>query len=109
MEPDLQAESEDDRQRPERHQAWPKAGAVMSYKVILQDQYDLSPLVEAISLRDSLEQVAYQGTVNLVVTPDMPPISPGMAIRISGIPYGKRIMFPRARLSCGKWKPRITG
>ena len=64
----------------------------MSYKVILQDQYDLSPLVEAISLRDSLEQVAYQGTVNLVVTPDMPPISPGMAIRISGIPYGKRIM-----------------
>lgn len=66
----------------------------MSYKVILQDQYDLSPLVEAISLRDSLEQVAYQGTVNLVVTPDMPPISPGMAIRISGIPYGKKNYVP---------------
>ncbi|MGE7827841.1 XkdQ/YqbQ family protein [Paenibacillus sp. NPDC093718] len=66
----------------------------MSYKVILQDQYDLSPLVEAISLRDSLEQVAYQGTVNLVVTPDMPPISPGMAIRISGIPYGKKDYVP---------------
>ncbi|MBX4146290.1 XkdQ/YqbQ family protein [Paenibacillus lautus] len=66
----------------------------MSYKVILQDQYDLSPLVEAISLRDSLEQVAYQGTVNLVVTSDMPPISPGMAIRISGIPYGKKDYVP---------------
>lgn len=66
----------------------------MSYKVILQDQYDLSPLVEAISLRDSLEQVAYQGTVNLVVTPDMPPISPGMAIRISGIPYDKKDYVP---------------
>ncbi|PCL91038.1 XkdQ/YqbQ family protein [Paenibacillus lautus] len=66
----------------------------MSYKVILQDQYDLSPLVEAINLRDSLEQVAYQGTVNLVVTPDMPPISPGMAIRISGIPYGKKDYVP---------------
>lgn len=66
----------------------------MSYKVILQDQYDLSPLVEAISLRDSLEQVAYQGTVNLVVTQDMPPISPGMAIRISGIPYGKKDYVP---------------
>ncbi|EFU38676.1 hypothetical protein PVOR_29139 [Paenibacillus vortex V453] len=66
----------------------------MSYKVILQDQYDLSPLVEAIHLRDSLEQVAYQGTVNLVVTPDMPPISPGMAIRISGIPYGKKDYVP---------------
>ncbi|VTR23541.1 phage portal protein [Paenibacillus lautus] len=66
----------------------------MSYKVILQDQYDLSPLVEAINLRDSLEQVAYQGTVNLVVTPDMPPILPGMAIRISGIPYGKKDYVP---------------
>lgn len=66
----------------------------MSYKVILQDQYDLSPLVEAINLRDSLEQVAYQGTVNLVVTPDLPPISPGMAIRISGIPYGKKDYVP---------------
>ena len=66
----------------------------MSYKVILQDQYDLSPLVEAINLRDSLEQVAYQGTVNLVVTPDMPPISPGMSIRISGIPYGKKNYVP---------------
>ncbi|WP_098748811.1 phage portal protein [Paenibacillus sp. EZ-K15] len=66
----------------------------MSYKVILQDQYDVSSLVEAINLRDSLEQVAYQGTVNLVVTPDMPPISPGMAIRISGIPYGKKDYVP---------------
>lgn len=62
----------------------------MSYKVILQDKYDLSPLVENIHLRDSLEQVAYQGTVNLIVTPDMPPISPGMSIRVSGIPYGKK-------------------
>ncbi|WP_136603669.1 XkdQ/YqbQ family protein [Paenibacillus dokdonensis] len=66
----------------------------MSYKVILQDKYDLSPLVEAINLRDSLEQVAYQGTVNLVVTPDMPVISPGMAIRISGVPYGKKDYVP---------------
>ncbi|UNK17657.1 phage portal protein [Paenibacillus sp. N3/727] len=66
----------------------------MSYKVILQDKYDLSPLVESINLRDSLEQTAYQGTVNLVVTPEMPPIEPGMAIRISGIPYGKKDYVP---------------
>ncbi len=66
----------------------------MSYKVILQDKYDVSPLVEAINLRDSLEQVAYQGTVHLVVTPDMPAISPGMAIRISGVPYGKKDDVP---------------
>ncbi|GIO67839.1 MAG TPA: phage portal protein [Paenibacillus cookii] len=66
----------------------------MSYKVILQNKYDLTPLVEAINLRDSLEQVAYQGTVNLVVTPDMPPISPGMSIRISGVPYGKTNYVP---------------
>ncbi|MBE9913392.1 phage portal protein [Paenibacillus donghaensis] len=66
----------------------------MSYKVILQDKYDLSPLVEAINLRDSLEQVAYQGTVNMVATPDMPPINPGMSIRISGIPYGKKDYVP---------------
>jgi hypothetical protein len=66
----------------------------MSYKVILQDKYDLSPLVENINLRDSLEQIAYQGTVNLVVTPDMPVISPGMAIRVSGIPYGKKDYVP---------------
>lgn len=66
----------------------------MSYKVILQDKYDLSPLVENINLRDSLEQVAYQGTVNLVVTPDLPTISPGMSIRISGIPYGNKDYVP---------------
>ncbi|MEK3948499.1 phage portal protein [Paenibacillus sp. FSL H7-0703] len=66
----------------------------MSYKVILQDKYDLSPLVENINLRDSLEQIAYQGTVNLVVTSDMPPISPGMSIRVSGIPYGKKDYVP---------------
>lgn len=61
---------------------------------MLQDKYDLSPLVENINLRDSLEQIAYQGTVNLVVTPDMPAISPGMSIRVSGIPYGKKDYVP---------------
>ncbi|MDP4098986.1 phage portal protein [Paenibacillus sp. P96] len=66
----------------------------MSYKVILQDKYDLSPLVESINLRDSLEQIAYQGTVNLTAVPDMPALNPGMSIRVSGIPYGKQSYVP---------------
>ncbi|GIO35854.1 hypothetical protein J41TS12_07150 [Paenibacillus antibioticophila] len=60
----------------------------MSYSVILQNKYDLSPLVENISLIDSLDQIAYMATISLVVTPDFPVIAPGDEIRISGIPYG---------------------
>lgn len=64
----------------------------MTYKVIVQDQYDISTAVENISLRDSLDQIAYQATINIAVVPSMPKLSPGMAIRVSGIPYGKTVM-----------------
>lgn len=60
----------------------------MSYSVILQNKYDLSSLVENISLVDSLDQIAYLATITLVVTADFPVISPGDEIRISGVPYG---------------------
>lgn len=60
----------------------------MSYSVILKNKYDLSSLIENISLVDSLDQISYMATIGMVVTPDFPAISPGDEIRISGIPYG---------------------
>ncbi|AWB45318.1 phage portal protein [Paenibacillus sp. CAA11] len=66
----------------------------MSYKVILQNKYDLTPLVQSISLKDSLEQIAYQGNVELVAGASMPSVTPGDEIRISGVPLGKTEMVP---------------
>ncbi|WP_028591119.1 XkdQ/YqbQ family protein [Paenibacillus massiliensis] len=66
----------------------------MSYKVIIDNQYDVTSFVESISLRDSLEQIAYQGTVTLVNTSELPIFNPGMSIRVSGIPYGKHDYVP---------------
>ncbi|GIP20426.1 hypothetical protein J22TS3_07010 [Paenibacillus sp. J22TS3] len=60
----------------------------VNYKVILQNKYDLTPLVESISLRDSLDQIAYQATITLVVNDSLPAVDPGQEIRVSGIPFG---------------------
>ncbi|MCD9020506.1 XkdQ/YqbQ family protein [Cohnella silvisoli] len=60
----------------------------MSYDVVLGNQFYLRDLVEEISLEDSLEEIAYKANIRLAVTSDMPSITPGQSIRISGTPYG---------------------
>jgi len=61
----------------------------VSYEVIYANKYNLSELVEDLSLEESLGEIAYCANLKLVVTPDMPVISPGQGIRIAGIPFGK--------------------
>lgn len=61
----------------------------MSYEVVYANKYDLSELVENLSLEESLEEIAYCTHIKLAVTPDMPIISPGQELRVSGIPFGK--------------------
>ncbi len=61
----------------------------MSYEVVFANKYDLSELVESLSLEESLNEIAYCANIKLVVTPDMPIITPGQEIRIAGIPFGK--------------------
>ncbi|MEF2964913.1 phage portal protein [Paenibacillus sp. M1] len=60
----------------------------MSYEVVLQNKYYLRELIESISLSDSLDQIAYQGSITLKVSADFPGIEPGQEIRISGVPFG---------------------
>lgn len=68
----------------------------MSYKVIIKDKYDVTQLVETISLRDSLDQISYQASVRLAVdsSSGLPALAPGMDIRISGIPFGDKNYHP---------------
>jgi len=61
----------------------------MSYEVIYANQYDLTQLIEELSLEESLDEIAYCANMKLVVAPGMPNISPGQEIRIAGIPVGK--------------------
>ncbi|MFC4600678.1 XkdQ/YqbQ family protein [Cohnella hongkongensis] len=60
----------------------------MSYEVVYANRYDLTQLIEELSLEESLDEIAYCANMKLVVTPDMPMISPGQEIRVSGIPFG---------------------
>ncbi|CAM4524924.1 XkdQ/YqbQ family protein [Paenibacillus xylanexedens] len=66
----------------------------MTYKVIVDDKYDITKLVETITLKDSLDQIAYQANIRLAVSASsgLPLISPGMAVRISGVPFGEKSM-----------------
>lgn len=66
----------------------------MTYKVIVDDKYDITKLVETIRLKDSLDQIAYQANIRLAVSASsgLPSISPGMAVRISGVPFGEKSM-----------------
>ncbi|MEC2342980.1 phage portal protein [Paenibacillus barengoltzii] len=59
----------------------------MSYEVVLQNKYYLRELVKNISLKDSLDQISYQGTIGLSIPASFPGIEPGQEIRISGVPY----------------------
>ncbi|MCW3793492.1 phage portal protein [Paenibacillus sp. LS1] len=66
----------------------------MTYKVIVDDKYDITKLVETITLKDSLDQIAYQANIRLAVpaSSGLPSISPGMAVRISGVSFGEKSM-----------------
>ncbi|WP_339785716.1 phage portal protein [Paenibacillus sp. FSL R7-0313] len=66
----------------------------MTYKVIVDDKYDITKLVETITLKDSLDQIAYQANIRLAVSASsgLPSISPGMVVRISGVPFGEKSM-----------------
>lgn len=59
----------------------------MSYEVVLQNKYYLRELVEGITLKDSLDQISYQGTIQLKIPASFPGIEPGQEIRISGVPF----------------------
>lgn len=60
----------------------------MNYEVILAEKYDLTDLVEELSIEESLEEIACRASIQLAVTADLPVIAPGQGIRISGTPYG---------------------
>ncbi|CAM3494684.1 MULTISPECIES: XkdQ/YqbQ family protein [Saccharibacillus] len=68
----------------------------MSYHVIVGSSADLTPMVESISMRDALDQIAYQANIRLAVsnTRQLPDLTPGTAIRVSGVPYGKEESVP---------------
>lgn len=68
----------------------------MTYQVIIDDQYDVTKLVETITLKDSLEQIAYQANIRLAVSASsgLPSISPGMPVQISGVPFGEKSKVP---------------
>ncbi|OWA34366.1 phage portal protein [Saccharibacillus sp. O16] len=68
----------------------------MSYKVIVGVNSDVTSRVESISLRDALDQIAYQATIRLAVsnTDPLPDVTPGTQIRVSGMPFGKENVYP---------------
>ncbi|MDO3408553.1 phage portal protein [Saccharibacillus sp. CPCC 101409] len=68
----------------------------MSYKVIVQGGTDITPMVETISMRDALDQIAYQASIRLAVssTQSVPVLTPGTDIRVSGLPFGKNEWVP---------------
>lgn len=83
----------------------------MTYKVIVDDKHDVTKLVETITLKDSLDQIAYQANIRLAVSASsgLPAISPGMPIRISGVPFGgKSMVHLSIRQSSGKWKAQTA-
>lgn len=59
----------------------------MSYEVVLQDKYYLRELIESISLKDSLDQISYEASIQLKVPSEGLSIAPGQNIRISGVPF----------------------
>lgn len=69
----------------------------MSYKVIVGSNTDITAMVESISMRDALDQIAYQASVRLAVSTakTLPDFTPGTPIRVSGVLFGKEEqLFP---------------
>ncbi|MFB6364434.1 hypothetical protein ACFCP7_10265 [Paenibacillus elgii] len=64
------------------------------YEVILANQYIITDMVEKITLEESLDEIAYRATIDLVITDDFPAIGPGQEIRVSGIaPQGTSLVY----------------
>ena len=59
-----------------------------SYTLLLQEEYDLSDLVESITLEDSIDEVALHAVVKLRVVAGMPKIETGMHCRLRGTLFG---------------------
>lgn len=57
---------------------------MIEYEVILAGQYNLKNNIETIRLDEQLDDIAYRATIQMVVTPDFPGISPGQGLVISG-------------------------
>lgn len=58
------------------------------YEVVLANQYFLREVIESITLKESLDEIAYSADIRMVVTADFPGLAPGQEIRVSGIPFG---------------------
>lgn len=66
----------------------------MSYEVVLDNKHYLRELIESITLKDSLEQIAYEATIQLKVPAEGMQIEPGQTIRISGVPFdGENMVY----------------
>ncbi|WP_217266698.1 XkdQ/YqbQ family protein [Paenibacillus tianmuensis] len=64
------------------------------YEVILANQYIITDMVEKITLEESLDEIAYRATIDLVITDNFPAIGPGQEIRVSGIaPQGTSLVY----------------
>lgn len=58
-----------------------------AYEVVLDNRYMLGDLIESMTLEESLDEIAYRATVDMMMPADFPGIRPGQEIRVSGIPY----------------------
>ncbi len=56
-----------------------------NFQVILNGAHRLEDLVASISLRDSLDEIAYSANIKLIVTENLPGISPGQVLEIKGV------------------------
>lgn len=66
----------------------------MNVEVIYQDKYYFGELLKSVSLEDSLDEIAQRAIVTLEYTKDLPPLSLGQDIRISGYLYGQKEFKP---------------
>lgn len=57
------------------------------YEVVLDNRYLLGDVIEKITLEESMDEIAYRATVDLMVTPQFPGIQPGQPIQILGVPH----------------------
>jgi hypothetical protein len=64
------------------------------YEVVLDNRYLLGDVIEKISLEESLDEIAYRASLDMMVTSDFPNIQPGQPIQLMGVPYRGSEMVP---------------
>jgi hypothetical protein len=62
-------------------------GTSHEYDIVLADKYLLGNLAISMSIEESQDEIAMRGEVELIVTDDLPGITPGQGIRIIGFPF----------------------